>query len=97
MVTRRVVRVVFALALIVSFSRLTAAHEIVGVQSYYRCQLTQARAFIRSPNPGPTNHDYPLVVVDGNGQPTGEYLVVMTLQNQSDFDARVTAVGFAWP
>lgn len=98
MVTKRILRVAFGVVLSV-FGGISqsAAHEIVGVQSYYRCQPTLARAFIRSPNPGSTNHDYPLVVVDANGRPTGEYMVVITLQNQSDFDARVTAVGFDWP
>ena len=74
----------------------TLAHEIVGVQSYYACHRTQADAFIRSPNPGSANHDYPLVVLDALGRPTGEHIVVITMQNSSDFDARVTSLGFAW-
>jgi hypothetical protein len=90
--------VTFGVALtLLSGGRQAAAHEIVGVQSYNRCQPTLARAFLRSPNPGTGNRDYPLVVIDASGDPTGEYVVVMTLQNQSDFDARATAVGFAWP
>ena len=72
------------------------AHEVVGVQSYYACQLTRARAFLRSPNPGAGNRDYPLAVVDPAGSPTGEHIVVITIQNASDFDARLTALGFAW-
>jgi hypothetical protein len=73
------------------------AHEVLGVSSYYACQPTRARAFLRSPNPGAGNQDYPLTIVDAAGNPTGEHVVVITLQNSSDFDARVTAVGFAWP
>lgn len=72
------------------------AHEIVGVQSYSACAAGQARAFLRSPNPGTGNRDFPLVVRDEGSDPTGEHIVVMTLQNSSTFDARVTAVGFAW-
>lgn len=72
------------------------AHEVVGVQSYYACASGHARAFLRSPNPGTGNRDFPLVVRDAAGDPTGEHIVVMTLQNSSAFDARVTAVGFAW-
>ena len=73
------------------------AHEVVGVQSYYTCRPTLARAFLRSPNPGAGNQDYPLAVLDASGNPTGEHIVVISVQNSSDFDARVTAVGFAWP
>jgi hypothetical protein len=72
-------------------------HEIVGVQSYYACQANLARAFLRSPNPGAGNVDYPLVVVDADGNPTGEYIMVMSMQNVSSFDARVTSVGFDFP
>lgn len=72
------------------------AHEITGVQSYYACHASQATAFVRSPNPGSGNQDYPLVVLDERGRPTGEHIVVITLQNSSDFDARVTSLGFAW-
>jgi hypothetical protein len=81
---------------ITSMGRPALAHEIVGVQSYYSCQLTQARAFLRSPNPGATNQDFPLVVLDAAGQPTGERIVVLTVENASIFDGRVTAAGFAW-
>jgi hypothetical protein len=83
-------------ALIVSGTTGLLAHEINGVQSYYACQPTRARAFLRSPNPGAGNQDYPLVVLDRAGNPTGERIVVITVQNASDLDARLTAVGFAW-
>lgn len=81
---------------IASTGRPLLAHEIIGVQSYYTCQLAQARAFLRSPNPGAANQDFPLTVIDAGGQPTGEQIVVFTLENASTFDGRVTAVGFAW-
>jgi hypothetical protein len=85
-----------SVGLIVSATAGAVAHEIVGVQSHYTCQPELARAFLRSPNPGAGNQDYPLVVVDGAGNPTGEHIIVMTAQNASDFDARVMALGFAW-
>jgi hypothetical protein len=75
----------------------SVAHEIAGVQSYYACQPTLARAFLRSPNPGAGRRDYPLAVLDTDGNATGEHIVVFTVENASAFDARVTAVGFAWP
>jgi len=97
MTFKSVLQVTFGVALtLVCASTESLAHEVLGVQSYYSCQPTVARAFLRSPNPGTGNRDYPLVVIDANGDPTGEYIVVITLQNQSDFDARMTAVGFAW-
>jgi len=87
-----------AVSLVVSVAAATAAgHEIVGVQSYYTCQANLARAFLRSPNPGAGNVDYPLVVVDAGGNPTGEDIMVMTIQNASSFDARVTSIGFDFP
>lgn len=73
------------------------AHEVVGVPSFHACQPSRARAFLRSPNPGAGNRDYPLAVLDAAGTPTGEHVVVISVQNSSEFDARVTAVGFAWP
>ncbi len=97
MTVKSTVGALSAVALVVSSTAGPAsAHEIVGVQSYYTCQFTQARAFLRSPNPGSTNQDFPLVVVDAAGQPTGEEIVVITVENASTFDGRVTAVGFAW-
>ena len=95
---KSVLQTTFGMALILlSGSAESLAHEVLGVQSHYSCQPTLARAFLRSPNPGAGNRDYPLVVIDAVGNPTGEYIVVITLDNQSEFDARMTAVGFAWP
>ena len=94
MTVKSTVGALSAVALVVSSTAGPAsAHEIVGVQSYYTCQFTQARAFLRSPNPGSTNQDFPLVVVDAAGQPTGEEIVVITVENASTLDGRVTAVG----
>ena len=98
MEARFLIQRLLAVSLVVSVAAVTAAgHEIVGVQSYYTCQANFARAFLRSPSPGAGNVDYPLVVVDAGGNPTGEHLMVMTIQNASSFDARVTAIGFSFP
>ena len=82
--------------LVLGLAAVPRAHEVQGVQSSYACQRDEAVAFLRSPNPGANNRDFPLEVVDVFGNPTGEHLVVITLENASAFDARVTAVGFAW-
>lgn len=82
--------------LVLGLAAVPRAHEVQGVQSYYACQSGDAVAFLRSPNPGAGFRDFPLEVVNEFGNPTGEHIVVITLQNSSAFDARVTAVGFAW-
>ena len=98
MTVRPIVRAALAIGcLVLSTAAPSFAHELVGVQSYQGCQLTQARAFLRSPNPGTGRQDFPLVVLNSAGNPTGEFLIVITVQNSSDFDARVTALGFDWP
>lgn len=89
-------RATCAVALVIAAAGDSLAHEIVGVTSYSACRRTQATAFLRSPNPGALNQDHPLQVVDAAGTPTGEHIVVLSVQNASDFDARVTAMGFAW-
>ena len=98
MTIRSAVRATLGVALILSGTGTESlAHEIAGVQSYYACKPTLARAFLRSPNPGAGREDYPLRVLDTNGTPTGEHIVVITVENASAFDARVTAAGFTWP
>jgi hypothetical protein len=83
-------------SLVFGLAAAPRAHEVRGVQSSYACKRDEAVAFLRSPNPGADNRDFPLEVVDLFGNPTGEHIVVISLQNSSAFDARVTAVGFAW-
>lgn len=98
MTVKSVVRGILAIVTMSAcYAAESIAHEIVGVTSYFACQSMQARAFLRSPNPGPGNQDFPLVVLDSTGAATGEQIVVLSLENASSLAALVTAVGFAWP
>lgn len=96
MATKGIVCTIAVSILVPGLAAVPRAHEVQGVQSYYACQRDEAVAFLRSPNPGASNRDFPLAVVDESGNPTGEHIVVITLENASAFDARVTSAGFAW-